>query len=127
VCKNKIAIYNKMATNIIVGYSPTDFFYVKAQEMNIMPDDCGSTTTLSETDCNIDNYSDNSYNCINSALCKNKDTAKLISKLQNTHSGSDQNYLDTNQQYKLTLTNTINLGIGILILLGFIIQNRNLQ
>jgi len=116
-----------MATNIIVGYSPTDFFYVKAQEMNIMPDDCGSTTTLSETDCNIDNYSDNSYNCINTALCKNKDTAKLISKLQNKHSGSDQNYLDTNQQYKLTVTNSINLGIGILILLGFIIQNRNLQ
>lgn len=120
-------MYYKMATNIVVGYSPTDFFYVKAQELSIMPDDCGSITTPTESQCNVDNYSDNSYNCINAALCENKDTANLIGKLQNTHSGSDQNYLDTNQQYKLTLTNTINLGIGILILIGLIIQNRNIQ
>ena len=116
-----------MATNIVVGYSPTDFFYVKAQEMNIMPDDCNSITNTSDTQCNIDNYDNNKIDCINAALCKNKDTAKLISKLQNKHSGSDQNYLDTNQQYKLTVTNSINLGIGILVLIGLIIQNRNLQ
>ena len=118
-------MYYKMATNIVVGYSPTDFFYVKAQEMNIMPDNCEST--VSETECDIDKYSDISQNCIYAALCKNKDSANLIGKLQNKHSGSDQNYLDTNQQYKLTLTNTINLGIGIFILIGLIIQNRNLQ
>ena len=116
-----------MASNIVVGYSPTDFFYVKAQEMNIMPDDCGSITTPSETECNIDNYGDNKIDCINASLCENKTSSILINKLQNKHSGSDQHYLDTNQEYKLTLTNSINLGIGIVILIGFIIQNRNLQ
>lgn len=116
-----------MATNILVGYSPTDFFYVKAQEMSIMPDNCNSITNTTDSQCNIDNYNDNKINCVNTALCKNKDNAKLIGNLQNKHSGSDQNYLDTNQEYKLTVTDSINLGIGILILLGLIIQNRNLQ
>jgi hypothetical protein len=116
-----------MSTNIVVGYSPTDFFYVKAQELSIMPDDCGSITIPTETECNIDNYNDNKTDCMDAALCKNKDHATLISNLQNKHSGSDQNYLDTNQEYKLTVANSINLGIGILILIGLIIQNRNLQ
>jgi hypothetical protein len=116
-----------MATNIVVGYSPTDFFYVKAQELNIMPDNCGSITIPTETQCNVDNYNANKIDCMNTALCKNKDNATLISKLQNKHSGSDQHYLDTNQEYKVTVTNSINLGIGIIILIGFIIQNRNLQ
>ena len=115
-----------MATNIVVGYSPTDFFYVKAQEMNIMPNNCESIRSTEEQ-CNADNYDKNALNCVNAALCKNKDSATLINKLQNKHSGSDQNYLDTNQEYKLTLTNSINLGIGIIILIGFIFQNRNLQ
>ena len=116
-----------MTTNIVLGYSPTDFFYVKAQEMDIMPTNCDSITTPSKETCNIDNYGDNKIDCINAALCENKDTSILINKLQNKHSGSDQHYLDTNQEYKLTLTNSINLGIGILILIGLIIQNRNLQ
>ena len=116
-----------MATNIVVGYSPTDFFYVKAQELSIMPDDCGSITTPAENQCNADNYNANNVDCMNAALCKNKDNVTLINKLQNKHSGSDQNYLDTNQEYKLTLANSINLGIGILVLIGFIFQNRNIQ
>jgi hypothetical protein len=116
-----------MATNIVVGYSPTDFFYVKAQEISIMPDDCKTITTPSETQCSVDNYDANKIDCINAALCKNKSNAELISKLQNKHSGSDQNYLDTNQEYKLTLANSINLGLGILVLIGLIFQNRNLQ
>jgi hypothetical protein len=116
-----------MTTNIVLGYSPTDFFYVKAQEMDIMPTNCDSITTPSKETYNIDNYGDNKIDCINAALCENKDTAILINKLQNKHSGSDQHYLDTNQEYKLTLTNSINLGIGIVILIGLIIQNRNLQ
>ena len=116
-----------MATNIVVGYSPTDFFYVKAQELNIMPDDCNAITNTTDTQCNIDNYNANKVNCMNTALCKNKDNVTLIGKLQNKHSGSDQNYLDTTQEYNLTVTNSINLGIGILVLIGLIIQNRNLQ
>ena len=116
-----------MTTNIVIGYSPTDFFYVKAQEMDIMLTNCDSITIPSKEKCNIDNYGDNKIECINAALCENKDTAILINKLQNKHSGSDQHYLDTNQEYKLTLTNSINLGIGIVILIGLIIQNRNLQ
>jgi hypothetical protein len=115
-----------MATNVVVGYSPTDFFYVKAQELNIMPMNCENLTIPSDNQCNTDNYNTNKLHCMNAALCKNKDNAILIGKLQNKHSGSDQHYLDTNQEYKVTVTNSINLGIGILILIGFIIQNRNL-
>jgi len=116
-----------MASNIVVGYSPTDFFYVKAEKMDIMPTNCDSIIIPTNEQCNIDNYGDNKIDCINASLCENKTSSMLINKLQNKHSGSDQHYLDTNQEYKLTLTNSINLGIGIVILIGFIIQNRNLQ
>ena len=119
-----------MATNIVVGYSPTDFFYVKAKENNTMPtkEDCSnaSMVDVSKT-CNIDNYNNNKYDCITAELCKNKDNVSLLSKLQNKHSGSDQNYLDTNQEYKMAFTQTINLGIGIILIIGLIAQNRNLQ
>ena len=124
-----------MTTNVVIGYSPTDFFYVKASEMSEPIDNeyCGNLDISNpqwDISCNTNNYAlggdINKFQCNYKELCKNKNNAELLSKLQTNHSGSDQNYLDKKYTYNYLLTTSFNLGIGILTLIGFIIKYRNI-
>jgi|LauGreSBDMM110SN_4_FD.fasta_scaffold43740_3 hypothetical protein len=121
-------------TNVLVGYSPTDFFYVKAQQNNQMPSASVCTTlnpydTIWDASCNSANYSssdDNILNCNHKELCKNKDKAVALTHIQHNHIGSDQNHLDTKNEYNTAIVKTVNLGIGIILLIGLIYTNRNI-
>jgi hypothetical protein len=123
------------SNNVIVGFSPNDFFYYQAQHENLMPkndnDFDGSCNALKMNDagwdlsCSQIHFNDNSYNCIAKELCKNKDKVKKISQIQTVHSGSDEKYLDTTSKYTNSFTDTINLSIGIVVLAIFILRNRN--
>ena len=128
-------------SSVIMNYSPNDFFYVKfGEQLQLNDKDNNSTIGNSicfplkpyenwDNSCNIDNYnnsSTNKLNCNMKELCKNKERAEYLQTIQNIHTGSDQNYLDTKSSYNTALLRTINLGIGIFIIIGLIYKNRNI-
>ena len=118
-----------MTNNIILGYSPSDFFYVKAIENQHMPKVCDTylkNTNINGETCNIENIKNNLENCMNKELCINQQYVNKIYQLQNNHKGSDQKYLDTKQTYSDDLLNIVNLGIGIVIMITFIIKNNRI-
>lgn len=119
-----------MATtnNVIVGYSQNDFFYVDATNRDIMPSD-NACIKLKPYDSSWDVscnswFSDNSGNCINKELCINKDKVEYLLKIENNHSGADEKFLNAKTSYENVLMNTINLGIGIVILTALIYRYR---
>ena len=61
-------------------------------------------------------WQDNSSNCYKKELCKNKDNAQRIQKIQNNHLGSDQNFNDTMTLYKKEYAKMVNLSVGILVI-----------
>ena len=118
-----------MATNVVVGYSPNDFFYADAANRGLMPSDtvCASLKPYDQTwdvSCNSW-FSDNSGNCINKELCINKDKVQYLLKTENDHSGANEKYSNAQTSYQNVLLNTINLGIGVLFLIVIIFRNRN--
>ena len=117
-----------MSTEVLIGYSSNDFFYVKAQNEGVMPSDatCATLNVTStedwKTKCDLKSPSINSniQACTNKALCDNKTYADKLYNLQNNNRGSDQRYLDVQKKYNDQMVNFYNLGIGITILFGFI-------
>ena len=119
--------------NILVGFSPNDFFYSQAQHENIMPKDPNFCPSIKMYDsswdisCNSINMVDNSHNCIAKELCRNLDKAQKISQNQTQHSEAGGKYLDTSALYNLSFMNIINISIGILGLFIFNLRNRNIS
>jgi hypothetical protein len=118
-----------MSNTILVGYSPNDFFYADADSQGIMPtkEECSNMKPydiLWDTSCNIINFPDQSGNCINKELCKNRDYVSNLYNVEQTHSGANEKYFNVKDQYDALFMNTVNLGIGCLFLGGVIIQNK---
>jgi len=122
-------------SKVVISYSPNDFFYVKFDDQNnsysIDNNMCNKLKPYEiwDTSCNKNNYNYNGINKINcnlKELCKNKEKATELQSIQNTHSGSDQNYLDTKYSYNTAFLRTFNLGVGIFIIIGLIYKNRNI-
>jgi hypothetical protein len=116
------------SNDIILGYSPGDFFYAKADKDGVMPtkDQCTELNPYDETwdvSCNIKNFANNADTCYRKELCKNKEKVQLLMNNQNINSGSTQKYLDMDNDYNYQLLVSVNLGIGLLLLSGFIIKN----
>ena len=112
-------------SQITVGYSPNDFFYVSAEQDGTMPNgsQCNSLSpsdTHWDISCNSANFGKYYSDCVSKELCKNRDNVTNLYKLNNVHSGSDQNYLDTKTRYNEELINSFNLGMGIVLLSGLI-------
>jgi hypothetical protein len=137
-----------MANNVLVGYSPNDFYYVQAEENNIIDpsSDCdklnvngnitlsngttitnGSSLPLTnpawDTICN-NYFSENQENCVKRELCNNKNNATQLGDLQNSKSGAMEKYMNEKMNYDSILMNTINLGIGIVFLIVVIYKNQ---
>jgi len=116
------------SNDILVGYSPSDFFYSKASDEGTMPSNsqCGNIYNPSNEDweikCNKTYFSDNANECYNKELCKNRENVYWIYNNNNMNSGSTQKYLDNNQEYNKQLLTTFNLGVGILLLSTVIIK-----
>jgi hypothetical protein len=69
-------------------------------------------------------WQDNSYNCLNIEICKNRDNADKIYQLQNNHLGSNVKLEDVNKMYKNEYTRTIHLTIGIIGIVAFIFYSK---
>ena len=122
-------------SNVVINYSPNDFFYVKFDEQNnnstIDVSLCSQLKPyeIMDNSCSKYNYNSsttNKINCNLRELCKNKEKAEELQRIQNIHTGSDQNYLDTKYSYDTGLLRTFNLGVGIFIIIGLIYKNRNI-
>jgi len=105
--------------NIVVAFSPTDFYYVTADQSlleNCSPNaiSCGDPANINSNDYET---------CYKEEVCLNKQTAQWIQQMGNKHSGSDQNYQDMATIYSSTLQSTVNLGIGISATLLYIYFN----
>jgi hypothetical protein len=118
-----------MSSNVVLGYSPNDFFY---NSVSKMPDSDACNTIL-ETDitptCTQTGMADitTAQNCINYALCQNKQLATNIIDNQNVQDGSDAKFADTKIMYDTTFMDVINLGIGIIFAIAIIYKNRNMS
>jgi hypothetical protein len=116
------------SNDILVGYSPSDFFYTKAEVEGKMPTaeqcDALNPSNIEWNDkCNSDNFANNATDCFNKELCKNRNSVEWLRQEKNINSGSTQKYLDMNKEYNYQLLTSFNLGVGIMILTGFIIKN----
>lgn len=58
----------------------------------------------------------NAEACIKKELCKNKSNVDKLTEIENGHSGSDEKYYNTKEQYNSLFMNTMNLGIGCIFL-----------
>jgi hypothetical protein len=110
----------------MIGYSPNDFFYVNVQNV---PADNTCTTLLNDSStwnmkCNNQSFQDNSTNCINYALCKNKSLANTLQSYQSSSNGANEKYLDSTTMFNSTILNTANLTIGIIALIYLVYKNR---
>jgi hypothetical protein len=113
---------------VLLSYSPSDFFYIRAEADGVMPTDnqCLMSDIYNDTwnnECNSSNYSQNSTQCYNKELCKNKEKVDWIKRIETKNSGASRKYLDTQFSYNNEVFNAINLGIGIVIITGYIIKN----
>ena len=125
-------------SDVTVDYDRTDFLYYKyAYDTNTKREMYSCTgpnanikdgTTLSNT-CNLfpglkTNSAGPCGTTFTTNLCNNKQYAdKLLTKTIN-HSGADELYKNTTSQYNIERLSFINLGIGILASLAFIINYK---
>lgn len=107
-----------MSSGIVLGFSPNDFFFVKAEENSTMPSTitCENLSKNPPLNCN----SSPTQECVNYELCKNQSNVNILYNLQNKYGGFDQKHSDGVSLYSDTLFNTFNLGIGIVVAMGFI-------
>jgi hypothetical protein len=126
--QNKINVLNYTG-GITVGYSPTDFYYVMANEAVPTDTECQNTYTtvlIPDTDCipTDSKWDANKEKCLKKELCKNKENAQRIQQIQNNHLGSDQNYHDTLTLYKNEYAKMVNLSVGILAIIAVIFYSK---
>lgn len=118
--------------NVFVEYNPNDFFYVVAtKERGGVEPNCSSLPDIHnnpawDVSCNSHNFENNQDQCVERELCINKENAAEIKKIQNHHNGSDEKYANTTLEYGGVVLNTINLGIGVIILGGLIYRFRKM-
>jgi hypothetical protein len=107
-----------MSSGVVLGFSPNDFFFVKAEQTKEMPSKskCDNLSENPPQNCDVSPTQE----CMNYELCKNKSNANILYNLQNKYGGFDQKHSDGLSLYSDTLLNTFNLGIGIVIAMGFI-------
>jgi hypothetical protein len=109
---------NIMSSGVVMGFSPNDFFYVRAEENNRMPtnSECNNLSLNPPENCDINSSED----CVRHELCKNQSKVNVLYNLQNKHGGFDQKHEDGKSLYNDTILTTFNLGTGIVIALAFI-------
>lgn len=112
-----------MTTKIDISYYGNDFFYSDAEKNNKMPDKnrCINLNTSDpnwDNKCNSNNFSDNIQDCIDKELCINKANFESNNKIISLQNTSYEKYLNTKEYYNKEVLKTVNLGVGIVLLIG---------
>ena len=110
------------SSDILIGYSKNDFFYVNAENNGKMPNyqmctDLKIHDVNWDISCNSTHFIDASANCLKKELCINKEYSNTIKSMQQTHSGSGEKYDNAKDVYDQTFAHTVNLGSGIVVIM----------
>jgi hypothetical protein len=101
----------------VVGYSPTDFFYVSALDSRDAWNlDCGNVEALQKDaidTANVMNIDSNIVINMYKDICANKNLVDSWTNHKINHSGSEQGLQDSQTTFNATLLNTVNLVVGI--------------
>jgi len=107
-------------TSTYIDFNPNNFFYADAMQLNapFSPTESNCTNLNSKVfSCDHPNFKDTSFNCLGQQMCKNKEFVESIETQQKNHLYVDkEKNSDDNHAYDNSLLKTINLGIGIGIL-----------
>jgi hypothetical protein len=108
-------------TDIDIGFSPNNFFYVDAKNDNApyapSSERCDGISEM-EINCDHDHFMDTSFNCIMKEMCKNEKIATSIENINNNlHYEEDEKYIDDAHIYQNYFLKAVNLGIGIIALI----------
>ena len=107
--------------SIFLQYKLSDFEYYP---YNSHLSDCDVNGINNIHSCdNITDMDSTGNQCTIVELCKNRHKALQIQQMQNKHSGEDERYENMKQLYNSYYLNMINLGIGTLFGLLYIINN----
>uniref|UniRef100_A0A6C0E9H0 Uncharacterized protein n=1 Tax=viral metagenome TaxID=1070528 RepID=A0A6C0E9H0_9ZZZZ len=112
-----------MTTKIDISYYGNDFFYSEAEKNNKMPskercDTLNPNDASWDNKCNTNNFSNNLQDCIDKELCINKTNFESNNKIISLQNTSYEKYLNTKEYYNKEVLKTINLGVGIVFLIG---------
>lgn len=112
-----------MTTKIDISYYGNDFFYSEAERTNKMPskERCNNLKTDDpnwNNKCNSSNFPNNLKDCIDKELCINKKNFESNNKIISLQNTSYEKYLNTKEFYNKEVLKTINLGVGIVLLVG---------
>ena len=113
----------------VIAYNKNDFYYSSAAQKGLMPsdNDCNSMDKFNKSwdiSCNDENFQRNIDKCIAKELCINKETAELITNIENVNSGSVQKYENSKTVFNNSLITFLNLGLGVIFLGVLIYKNR---
>jgi hypothetical protein len=124
-------------TDLSVSYAKNDFLYYKyafdefgKERYNCQNDDPIKSGTVLRLVCDANPELKNSgapgpcNPTFSENLCKNKTSADRLLQQKVNHSGSDELYQNTTDQYNVERLNTINLGIGIVMCSIFLLKFR---
>lgn len=113
-------------SNIYIGFSPNNFYYVDATNRGAeyAPNDSICGNLISENiECDHQHFADTSFNCLQQEMCKNQELAQSLATEYNNN-GGDVKFVDFQNAYYSYLVKSVNLGIGICILLYIILRKR---
>jgi len=110
------------SSNVVLSYSPMDFFYLSAGT-DMPADSACSQMSQNPTDCTQVN-SAISQVCYQQALCQNKDLVETVIKKRDTHTQLDGKLDDTYSLYMNEYMKTVNLSVGIILALVYIAYNK---
>lgn len=101
-----------------IAFDPNNFFYVDALSVTTPFSPTGNNCTNLNSkvfSCDHANFKDTSFNCIGKEMCKNRELVESIEAQQMSgHLNLDREKLtDDNRAYDNCLLKTVNLGIGI--------------
>ena len=119
-----------MSQEIYIGYSPTEFYYYNLHS-NGAPfyptnDECSlllNDNLNNNISCDDIGFKDNSFNCLKQEICKNEMLAENLN-LEYKNNGISQKYNDYKYGYNNYLINSINLVVGIIIIVYLIFRER---
>ena len=114
-----------LLTTVQNEYTLNEFFYksIPLYPVELSVSNCldASNSLLTNSCSSSKLLNDNSYNCYVNELCINKQQSNSFFNMNNDHGKSNLQLSDTNLEYVYQYIQTINLGIGNIILISLIL------
>jgi hypothetical protein len=106
-----------------IAYNPNDFYYVSSGVYRDISSSCSTylgkeNSDLSSCHTQINTSSADNFktNCYNLEVCKNKDYADSVNKLENNSNGENERHSNLRNQYHNEIIKTINISASILLI-----------